>query len=417
MCRRRWRPNSSRKSSRDRPAGLTACSLAFSRQNPVTWGPATLHVLRRPAFLPAIPTKVLELALWRFREQISDLDQKDLVTMGEGNTPVATSCALGKALGVSQLYFKLESSNPTGSYKDRFASTAVSYMRKRGQKLCLATSSGNAGAALAAYCARARISLQVIILEDTVGGKLRQMLAYGAELIRVKGFCTDPKATTAIVDHLKRRCQRDNATLQISNFKFAPEGMAGVQSLGLEIASEVPHVKHVFIPAGGGGLALGTARGLRRAAEQKTMPCMPAVHIVQPEGVATIAGPLARGSDKAAAVVCTSKISGLQVGEVFDGDLTIQAAKQSHGTGFTPSDEQILQWQQRLVLEEGIFCEPAGAAALAGLAEAVHQQRIRPDEPVVCLVTGSGFKDPDSIEAMTDLGEVPTLETADFLAT
>ena len=107
---------------------------------------------------------------------------------GEGNTPLIPSSRIGRMLGVRNLWFKLESCNPSGSYKDRFACAAVSGMRAAGKTRVIATSSGNTGAALAAYCAAAGIECRIAIVETAPDGKLRQMMAYGAHIFRVRGF-------------------------------------------------------------------------------------------------------------------------------------------------------------------------------------------------------------------------------------
>lgn len=354
--------------------------------------------------------------MWRYRELISDLDEGQIVSLGEGATPLVSSSVVGESLGINRLFFKLESSNPTGSYKDRFASAAVSHMLKRGQRRCLATSSGNTGSALAAYCARAGIPLEITLVDGTPPGKLMQMAAHGAELVMVAGFGLDPQVSAKCFAHLETRCQKEGAALQVSAFRFSPDGMDGVVSLGLEMAAALPQVRHVFMPAGGGGLALAVIRGFLKASDQGMTSAVPAVHVVQPDGCATIAGPLARGLESAVEVNCSSRISGLQVGNVIDGDETLRAAKQVGGNGFLPSDAQIYAAQKRLAHQEGIFCEPAGATALAGLALAAEQQMIKRHEPTICVVTGIGFKDPDSAENLANHGEVKRVELDEFLS-
>ena len=354
--------------------------------------------------------------MWRYRELISDLDEADIVSLGEGATPLLPSRAIGDSLGIDRLFFKLESCNPTGSYKDRFASAAVSHMLKRGQRSCLATSSGNTGSALAAYCARAGLPLLVVLVDGTPPGKLMQMAAHGAELIMVAGFGLDPQISAKCFAHLEARCRQEDAALQVSAFKFSPDGMDGVKSLGLELAEAVSEVRHVFMPAGGGGLALAVIHGFELAHGQGMIHAMPAVHVVQPAGCATIAGPLARGEESAVEVNCTSKISGLQVGNVIDGNETLQAARQIGGDGFLPSDSQIYAAQKRLAREEGIFCEPAGATALAGLALAAERKHIERHEPTMCVITGIGFKDPDSAQKLADSSDVERVKLDDYLS-
>jgi threonine synthase len=134
------------------------------------------------------------------------------------------------------------------------------------------------------------------------------------------------------------------------------------------------------------------------------------VHCVQPAGNDTIAGPLRRGENHARNVACTTRISGLQVASVVDGHLAIEACRASGGTGHLISDEQVWQAQRQLAREEGIFCEPAGATALAGALLAAADGTIQPNARVVCLVTGSGFKDEASITRMLDGVDCPLID-------
>src|SRR5690606_22501691 len=134
--------------------------------------------------------------IWHWAERLESAPSPaSRISLGEGGTPLVLSRRIGPGAGLSRLFFKLESVNPTGSYKDRFAASAVSWMLERGVRECLATSSGNSGAALAAACAAAGIRCRLAIVETAPPAKLRQMLAYGAELFRVRGFGIDPETT------------------------------------------------------------------------------------------------------------------------------------------------------------------------------------------------------------------------------
>ncbi|MEX2170935.1 MAG: pyridoxal-phosphate dependent enzyme [Pirellulales bacterium] len=341
------------------------------------------------------------MSIWNFRELLPDIPREHQISLGEGNTPLLKSRRIGPSAGLHRLYFKLESSNPTGSYKDRFAAAAVSHMRAAGQTLCVATSSGNTGSALAAYCAAAAIDCRIAIVETAPEAKLLQMLAYGAKLFRVRGFGIDPQITDSTFSTLATLADRPGAALQISAFKYSPRGMAGVQTIAYEIENQLESPQHVFSPAGGGGLTLAVARGFQqiRVAGRHAAP---KIHCVQPAGNDTIAGPMRAGKNRSAAVRCTTTISGLQVPSVIDGNEVIEACRTSGGTGHTVTDDEVFAMQQRLAREEGIFCEPAGAVAAAGALAAAARDEIGSEDAVVCLVTGSGFKDLASAERLTD---------------
>ena len=143
-----------------------------------------------------------------------------VVTLEEGGTPLIRSTKLGPELGLGQLYFKYEGVNPTGSYNDRFAAAAVSHLRRDGKTLCLGTSSGNTGAALAAYCARAGLGCWLAIVEGAPEGKLRQMLAYGARLIRIRRFGASPGVSAEVMGGLQGLAAELGAGLEISAFRI-----------------------------------------------------------------------------------------------------------------------------------------------------------------------------------------------------
>jgi threonine synthase len=144
----------------------------------------------------------MKQGIWRFAKWFDPIPETARLTVGEGNTPLVRSRRLGPSVGLNNLFFKLEFVNPTGSYKDRFACAAVSDMIANGKSECIATSSGNTGAALAAYCALAGISCEIAIAEKAPEAKLRQMLAYGAKLYRVRGFGVDRKASDRAIECL-----------------------------------------------------------------------------------------------------------------------------------------------------------------------------------------------------------------------
>lgn len=353
--------------------------------------------------------------LWRFADWLDPIPAAARVTLGEGSSPIVRSRRLGPAFGLKNLFFKLEITNPTGSYKDRFACAAVSDMVARGKTECIATSSGNTGAALAAYCAVAGISCEIAIVEGAPEGKLRQMLAYGAKLYRIRGFGIDPVISDRVIDCLKTMSSRPTAQMQISAFALSPVGMSGVKTIGLELAEQGPDAwDHIFCMAGGGGLVLAVARAFEQLHESDSVLELPRVECVQPAGNNTISGPLRSGLEVAQPIQCTSKISGLQVPSVIDGNEVIAACRRNGGTGHLVTDEFIWQTQSRLAREEGIFAEPAGSTAVAGALQAATEGLIDPNAHVVCLVTGSAFKDPASLEAMVRHTAAPLIELADL---
>jgi threonine synthase len=314
-------------------------------------------------------------------------------TLGEGNTPLIRSVHIGPSLGLADLFFKLESCNPSGSYKDRFAAAEVSRLLRLGAKRCLATSSGNAGSALAAYCARYRISCAIVVNEHAPSGKLAQMQAHGAQVFRVRGFITSPAVTDAVFACLSKLSVDRGLPLVISAYRFCPEGMAGVESLSSELQQQVtPRIDHVFVAVGGGGLFSAVCRGFENLGKHR-----PRVHAVQPKGCSTVVAAFERGDSEIWPVESTTRISGLSVPNDIDASLALELLRKSGGLGIGVQDDEVFKAQRLMLGREGIYCEPAGATAVVGLSEAVRRGVVGRGDHVVCIVTGHGFKDPDSI--------------------
>jgi threonine synthase len=176
--------------------------------------------------------------------------------------------------------------------------------------------------------------------------------------------------------------------------------MSGVQSISYEIAEQLPDAQYVFSPSGGGVLRLAVARVFKEILAKVLLERSPQIHCVQPIGNDTIASALREGLSAARNISCTSQISGLQVPYVIDGNEVIAACRASGGNGHIVEDENTWGMQQRLAREEGVFCEPAGAVALTGALQARRNGEIPDGAKVVCLVTGSGFKDAVSLQRM-----------------
>ncbi|MEO5997299.1 MAG: pyridoxal-phosphate dependent enzyme, partial [Chitinophagaceae bacterium] len=334
----------------------------------------------------------------KYSQLLPFIEDRYKTTLGEGNTPLLRSKQLGAMLGLENLYFKLEMLNPSGSYKDRFAASAVSELLRQNQSYCLATSSGNTGAALAAYCAAVNISCLIAIVDGAPSGKIQQMQVYGAETMMVKDFGIIPEVSRNVFSGLQSMAKKYGSGIQISAYRYSPFGMAGVQTIAYEIAESLPdETCHIFSPAGGGGLTLAITKGFITWQQNNHGYKIPKVHCVQPMGNDTISSPLADGSLIAQAVSqSTTSISGLQVPNIIDGTEVIEACRATHGTGFAVTDELIYECQKNMAIKEGVYCEPAGAVALAGVIKALERNQINASDHVVCLVTGHGFKDPSS---------------------
>ena len=339
------------------------------------------------------------------------------ILLGEGQTPLVRSKHIGQELGIPELHFKLENLNPTGSYKDRFAAMFVSLLQSRSIPVCLATSSGNTGAALAAYCAAANIKCVLAIVDGAPVSKIKQMQVYGASTYMIKDFGKDMNVTKEVFDFLAMTADSLDIPLPISAYHYCSEGMEGVQTISYEIMDEMDNsVDHIFVPAGGGGLTLAIARGVKVYAAQNQDKRISKVNCVQPKGNDTISSALRNRSGKATAIAqSTTTVSGLQVPNVLDGNEVIVECLDLGGDGYVVDDDFIFEIQRKLALQEGIFCEPAGAVALAGLVLAAGRGEVKPNEKVVCLITGSGFKDMGNVDEHYQLSQPERLENIQSL--
>lgn len=342
------------------------------------------------------------------------------ISIGEGHTPLVKSKHIGPVLGLNNLYFKLENLNPTGSYKDRFAQICVSIIREQNIPFCIATSSGNTGAALAAYCAATGIDCYIVVVDGAPLQKIHQMQLYGSKVVMVNGFGIDADITKQVFSILKEKTSQLNIPLPISAYCYCAEGMKGVETIALEVLDELDgDVQHLFTPSGGGGLSLAIAKGVL-SFEKAAGVCK--VHCVQPSGNNTIAGALRKGIPHATEInSSTTLVSGLQVPGILDGTETLHLCKQTGGTGFIVEDEVIFKTQELLARREGIFCEPAGAVSVSALADAVKNGELKPGEKTVCLITGSGFKDMNNVVKNFHLNEAQEKydinNLSEFLAT
>jgi threonine synthase len=192
--------------------------------------------------------------------------------------------------------------------------------------------------------------------------------------------------------------------------------MTGVETISHELAEQSEGtIDHVFCPAGGGGLALAVTRGFRMLVDRGDLDRSPAVEVVQPEGNNTMAGPLREGAECAREVESTTRISGMQVPNINDGHMVVEECRPTAGTGHLVTDEEVWAIQERLAREEGIFSEPAGAVALAGALNAVADGTVDAKARIVCVVTGSGFKDPEAVDRMLEGVGCPTVDLEAFV--
>ncbi len=302
------------------------------------------------------------------------------LSMGEGNTPLVLLPSLARQWGIKKIWAKAEYFNPTGSYKDRIALTTMAEALSKGYRGWLGTSSGNGGAAMGAYGARAGLPGILCILADAPAEKVASIRPYGALMIAMKELGSDAMLT------LKNIAEDENLILTITAYAFNPEGMKGAELIGEEI-STYKSASHVYVPTGGGGLLAATAIGLARGGSHAKVIC------AQPFDCAPISQVLMGMIDIPVIDACGTKISGLQLPNPPDGLLAIEKVRASSGWGVRVTDESVWSMQDLLAKEEGIFVEPASALALTALHQDIESGKISSEDEPVVVLTGSGMKD------------------------
>ncbi len=306
----------------------------------------------------------------------------DLVTLGEGDTPVVRLPAVQRALGLDTVWGKLELVNPTGSFKDRGAAVMLSALVENGVGELVEDSSGNAGAAVAAYAARASISAHVFVPANAPAAKLRQIEAYGSQTHPIQG--TRDEVTEAAIGYSERN------GLAYASHNLSPYFLEGTKTFAYEIVDQPP--QHIVVPVGNGSLLIGAFRGFRELIESELINAMPRLHCVQARAVRPIAAAYAAeywSAEDAASTVA----GGIAVGKPPRLEQVVDAVRRSEGSAVAVAEDDIVRWQRFLAVSEGVYCEATSAAAFAGLETLVRNGVIVPTESVLVPVTGSGLKD------------------------
>jgi threonine synthase len=354
--------------------------------------------------------------IWRYAAHLPLRDPALAVSLGEGGTPLLPSAHLGKALGLPALHFKLEGLNPTGSYKDRIAAVGISRLRELGKRAWAATSSGNAGAAIAAYAVRAGLEGHLFTLEKAARAKIAQILAYGPRVYAVERLGYDPEVERDTWRNIQTLCDANNWGMLVTARRFSPHAMEGVKTIAYEICEQLggaPDV--VYVPVGGGGLLSATWKGFVEWHAAGYIDRLPRMVAVQASGCDAVTQAWQAGRDVEPIQGCTSTISGIQLTAPPDGDMVLRALRESGGWALSVPDDQTYQAQADLAEREGIFVEPAAAVTLAGVRADSAAKRLNGSARVVCLLTGVGFKDANALQRLAEQRAVQPIRAEDIL--
>jgi threonine synthase len=330
----------------------------------------------------------------RYREHLPLSAATPFVSIGEGDTPLVRSRAIGEGVGCESLYFKLESCNPTGSFKDRGMVVAVAKALEEGLQAVLCASTGNTSASAAAFAAHCGLRAYVVVPHGRIAqGKLAQAVAHGAHIIAIDGN----------FDHALKLARQITEKHRIGLVNSVnPYRIEGQKTAAFEIVDALEGTPDfLFIPVGNAGNITAYWKGFveyERAGRARGRPRMMGF---QAAGAAPIVEdrPIENPQTVATAI---------RIGNPASWKSAVAARDESGGTIAAVTDEEIIQAYYRLAREEGIFAEPASAASVAGLLKMTGKGLDLKDKKVVCVITGTGLKDPETAAAApADIHRLP----------
>jgi threonine synthase len=333
--------------------------------------------------------------LWRYRELLPVRREDNIVSLGEGWTPLHHARHLGDALGVSDLFVKDESLNPTQSFKARGMSVAVSMAKELGLKKLAAPSAGNAAGALAAYCACAGMEAHLFMPRDTPRANIIECEVTGAHVTLIDGLITDCGAEVA-------RRKEAEGWFDVSTLK-EPYRVEGKKTLGYEIAEQsgwtLPDV--IIYPTGGGTGLVGMWKAFDEMQELGWIDSKrPRMISVQAAGCAPIVRAFDKGERTAEEFKDAATIaSGLRVPKAIGDFLILDAIRDSQGAAIAVTDEELVAGARELARREGIFASPEGGACVPALRKLIERGKVKPDERVVLFNTGAGIKYLDAFDS------------------
>jgi len=326
--------------------------------------------------------------LWRYREVLPVEDESNIVSLGEGWTPLLTAERLGMTLGFEALYIKDESQNPTQSFKARGMTVAVSMAKELGVKKLAVPSAGNAAGALAAYAARAGLECFIFMPRDTPRANVVECEQTGAHVTLLDGLITDCGAEVA-------RRKDAEGWFDVSTLK-EPYRVEGKKTLGYELAEQcnwsLPDV--IIYPTGGGTGLIGMWKAFAEMEQLGWIGSQrPRMVSVQAAGCAPIVKAFAEGKRFADEYPDAATVaSGLRVPRAIGDFLILDAIRSSGGTAIAVTDEELLAAVAEIGALEGVFCAPEGAACLPALRKLIADNAVKPYERVVLFNTGAGVK-------------------------
>ena len=346
--------------------------------------------------------------MWSWVDLLPITERRAIVTLGEGDTPLIRAPRLGQALGVETLLLKDETRNPTGSFKDRMLAVGITRAMELGKRVVAVQSSGNVGAAAAAYAARAGIEAKIFVPRTAPAEKILQAQMYGADVIRI-----DHDSPTDIFELLRWACDEFGWYLVSTAAIYNPFTLEGAKTIAYEIgealAFDLPD--WMIVPVGGGGNIGSLWRGFLDMRALGLVSRLPRMVGVQAAGCAPFVDAIRLNRTAQDALThrwpAMNTVAGAIADDVvFDAHIALPAVRESGGTAVAVPDSETLAMETALAKTEGLFVEPAAATTLAAVQHLVRDGVIRSTDRVLCLMTGTGLKDPRVAS-----GLVPSVET------
>jgi threonine synthase len=327
--------------------------------------------------------------VWRFRELVlPDVGDEDIVTQPEGNTPLVRRERVAAWCGLDSISLKLEGANPTGSFKDRGMTVAVTQARRISAPAVACASTGNTSASLAAYAALAGLPALVLVPIGQVAlGKLAQTIAYGARTLLVRGDFDDCLRLV--------RAASDKLGVYLAN-SINPYRIAGQKTIILELLQQldwrVPD--WIVLPAGNLGNTSAFGAALREAKELGLIDRMPRLAAVQASGAAPFAASFRDDFRERHTVHAATVATAIRIGDPASYDRAVRSIRETNGVVIDVPDAEILE-AKAVVDASGVGCEPASAASVAGARSLISRGIVQRDETVVAVLTGHILKDSD----------------------
>ena len=319
--------------------------------------------------------------LRQYRQYLPLTPNTPVVSLGEGDTPLVRSRYLAKEVGCGELYLKLEGCNPTGSFKDRGMVVAVAKAMEAGSSSIMCASTGNTSASAAAYGAYCGLTTIVLVPKgDVAAGKLAQAMAYGARILTIQG------SFDQALQIVRALTERHPISLVNS---VNPYRLEGQKTAAFEVVDELGEAPdYLCIPVGNAGNITAYWKGFVEYHQAGRSQGLPKMMGFQAEGAA----PIVRG---APVTEPTTVASAIRIGNPASWQGALRARDESGGAIDSVTDEEILEAYRLLAQREGVFCEPASAASVAGLLKLSRNGLSLVGKRVVCVITGTGLKDPE----------------------